>query len=108
MRPDDQRSGQRWRRGRDPDPDGVALAATVAAGVLLGGCAAVAAGTHATPLAVLLALAAAGLAAMPLSEAAERPVLAGAMVLVTLDRKSTRLNSSHRTISYAVFCLKKK
>src|SRR5437867_9753082 len=27
---------------------------------------------------------------------------------VILDRKSTRLNSSHRTISYAVFCLKKK
>src|SRR5207248_9530567 len=26
----------------------------------------------------------------------------------TRDRKSTRLNSSHRTISYAVFCLKKK
>src|SRR5207248_9037928 len=26
----------------------------------------------------------------------------------TPDRKSTRLNSSHRTISYAVFCLKKK
>src|SRR5437867_10169694 len=26
----------------------------------------------------------------------------------TSDRKSTRLNSSHRTISYAVFCLKKK
>src|SRR5438094_2601747 len=26
----------------------------------------------------------------------------------TKDRKSTRLNSSHRTISYAVFCLKKK
>src|SRR5437879_10988372 len=25
-----------------------------------------------------------------------------------LDRKSTRLNSSHRCISYAVFCLKKK
>src|SRR5437879_10590805 len=24
------------------------------------------------------------------------------------DRKSTRLNSSHRCISYAVFCLKKK
>ena len=24
------------------------------------------------------------------------------------DRKSTRLNSSHTTISYAVFCLKKK
>src|SRR5437773_5256291 len=27
---------------------------------------------------------------------------------VGLDRKSTRLNSSHITISYAVFCLKKK
>src|SRR5262245_65909773 len=26
----------------------------------------------------------------------------------TLDRKSTRLNSSHLGISYAVFCLKKK
>src|SRR5437879_11131457 len=26
----------------------------------------------------------------------------------TLHRKSTRLNSSHRCISYAVFCLKKK
>src|SRR5687768_18220791 len=28
--------------------------------------------------------------------------------LVDLDRKSTRLNSSHGYISYAVFCLKKK
>src|SRR5258708_25850233 len=28
--------------------------------------------------------------------------------LVTRDRKSTRLNSSHQIISYAVFCLKKK
>src|SRR3712207_9001534 len=27
---------------------------------------------------------------------------------VTEDRKSTRLNSSHANISYAVFCLKKK
>src|SRR6202022_4878045 len=27
---------------------------------------------------------------------------------VHLDRKSTRLNSSHTVISYAVFCLKKK
>src|SRR3712207_8198843 len=27
---------------------------------------------------------------------------------VGLDRKSTRLNSSHANISYAVFCLKKK
>src|SRR5690606_41384809 len=29
-------------------------------------------------------------------------------VLLNLDRKSTRLNSSHVKISYAVFCLKKK
>src|SRR5688500_19860674 len=29
-------------------------------------------------------------------------------VLVGEDRKSTRLNSSHLVISYAVFCLKKK
>src|SRR3712207_8676267 len=28
--------------------------------------------------------------------------------LLTADRKSTRLNSSHANISYAVFCLKKK
>src|SRR3712207_8165832 len=38
----------------------------------------------------------------------------GSSVIVTnegngdLDRKSTRLNSSHANISYAVFCLKKK
>src|SRR5438132_8180216 len=28
--------------------------------------------------------------------------------MVCIDRKSTRLNSSHTVISYAVFCLKKK
>src|SRR5256886_5783207 len=33
----------------------------------------------------------------------ERP-----MTALLLDRKSTRLNSSHSQISYAVFCLKKK
>src|SRR5207248_4905272 len=32
---------------------------------------------------------------------------AGVTLQVLADRKSTRLNSSHRTISYAVFCLKK-
>src|SRR5262245_62768237 len=38
-------------------------------------------------------------------------VVFAALTLVgiyTLDRKSTRLNSSHLGISYAVFCLKKK
>src|SRR3712207_7116919 len=32
----------------------------------------------------------------------------GERVQEELDRKSTRLNSSHANISYAVFCLKKK
>src|SRR3989440_8628215 len=32
----------------------------------------------------------------------------GAVTVSTKDRKSTRLNSSHDQISYAVFCLKKK
>src|SRR5690625_6485139 len=31
-----------------------------------------------------------------------------AFTRITADRKSTRLNSSHVAISYAVFCLKKK
>src|SRR5207247_5213247 len=31
-----------------------------------------------------------------------------AQAFAVLDRKSTRLNSSHEWISYAVFCLKKK
>src|SRR5258708_31869820 len=34
--------------------------------------------------------------------------LAAAAALTERDRKSTRLNSSHQIISYAVFCLKKK
>src|SRR5437867_6130039 len=34
--------------------------------------------------------------------------LANRRLVLDRDRKSTRLNSSHRTISYAVFCLKKK
>src|SRR5437867_12706916 len=33
---------------------------------------------------------------------------ANTLEVIRRDRKSTRLNSSHRTISYAVFCLKKK
>src|SRR5690606_41961767 len=45
------------------------------------------------------------------NEFASRPTLLNvlkAMVYSALDRKSTRLNSSHVKISYAVFCLKKK
>src|SRR5690349_23148490 len=35
-------------------------------------------------------------------------MLAGSVAALARDRKSTRLNSSHVEISYAVFCLKKK
>src|SRR3712207_8946806 len=38
------------------------------------------------------------------SQAHDHPVEVG----IASDRKSTRLNSSHANISYAVFCLKKK
>src|SRR3712207_8473418 len=37
-----------------------------------------------------------------------RPLLLPDRVPLVVDRKSTRLNSSHANISYAVFCLKKK
>src|SRR5438552_14111735 len=36
------------------------------------------------------------------------PVTFDHLDLVVVDRKSTRLNSSHQIISYAAFCLKKK
>src|SRR5690242_19138608 len=45
------------------------------------------------------------------ADAAVRAIKAGAKEYIPLppeDRKSTRLNSSHMSISYAVFCLKKK
>src|SRR5262245_64195766 len=35
-------------------------------------------------------------------------VVSSGLLAILLDRKSTRLNSSHLGISYAVFCLKKK
>src|SRR3712207_7867006 len=60
-------------------------------------------------------------AVRPLGRSATVPLNPSAFVAVTgngvllsedmarrLDRKSTRLNSSHANISYAVFCLKKK
>src|SRR5207248_11534998 len=64
---------------------------------------------------VYLAASAGAVAATARASAQSRP--AGVFVsaktteapsLDPTDRKSTRLNSSHRTISYAVFCLKKK
>src|SRR5258708_18842653 len=44
---------------------------------------------------------------VPLTGADVKAASAGAPSAVR-DRKSTRLNSSHQIISYAVFCLKKK
>src|SRR5438045_6263646 len=41
-------------------------------------------------------------------EAAETIIAKNSLCLRPSDRKSTRLNSSHLGISYAVFCLKKK
>src|SRR5688572_5546767 len=38
----------------------------------------------------------------------KRPDLQTPLIQEEVDRKSTRLNSSHSQISYAVFCLKKK
>src|SRR5688572_32430202 len=46
--------------------------------------------------------------ALALGLDAGAPGVAQAQDLGDLDRKSTRLNSSHSQISYAVFCLKKK
>src|SRR5690606_40198318 len=50
------------------------------------------------------------IAGMTLADAAaEESTLRGlGWLLAPVDRKSTRLNSSHVKISYAVFCLKKK
>src|SRR2546430_4435455 len=62
-------------------------------------------------VAALVPLAAAGHAAAVEPDTARAIVLDGLHVLgagIWVDRKSTRLNSSHSQISYAVFCLKKK
>src|SRR5256885_10980064 len=49
------------------------------------------------------------LAQRPLGQrAAVLDIVTAQKIAVHLDRKSTRLNSSHLVISYAVFCLKKK
>src|SRR2546429_3786083 len=47
-------------------------------------------------------------AAAATAPAAADPVALALHSMVMADRKSTRLNSSHGYISYAVFCLKKK
>src|SRR2546430_6086837 len=49
-----------------------------------------------------------GIAAKPSRRMTVEHKLAAQIVGIREDRKSTRLNSSHSQISYAVFCLKKK
>src|SRR5256885_5493946 len=49
-----------------------------------------------------------GLRNLQITEAIAEAARMGAAIDTTVDRKSTRLNSSHLVISYAVFCLKKK
>src|SRR5699024_1582579 len=129
----DRGSGLGRACGRSPQPRTDAARGGAAAGQRLDGAAAVAEGrvpVGARLHAVLAPLSAEGAAvslrtsrrrAFTLTELTEagatgergRQVIEAllrvrANVLVSGDRKSTRLNSSHVSISYAVFCLKKK
>src|SRR2546430_9097966 len=45
---------------------------------------------------------------MPDQQNLQDPTNVAEVIVFAADRKSTRLNSSHSQISYAVFCLKKK
>src|SRR5258708_12322157 len=47
-------------------------------------------------------------AALQADATTRKEIMAKLNDLLNRDRKSTRLNSSHQIISYAVFCLKKK
>src|SRR5471030_1004044 len=69
------------------------------------------------PLALLIAQSVAQMPTEPLGKGGAREfytgiskplILAVLAIALAIDRKSTRLNSSHLGISYAVFCLKKK
>src|SRR5690625_2125522 len=68
-------------------------------------------------MSIVLLLVGFGAVSLPLGLEAPNPFEQGTLVeqltelgiiLSFMDRKSTRLNSSHVAISYAVFCLKKK
>src|SRR2546422_4198696 len=87
-------------------PHETALIATIAVGLtyaLVGGF--IAARLHLSPLVGYLL---AGVAVGPFTPGFVADIkLAGELAEIG-DRKSTRLNSSHGYISYAVFCLKKK
>src|SRR2546427_12966733 len=98
----------------------------VASSVTVAGASAAAPGARRVKLAVVIEAAAMGLLNVAVTVvlrgtliapgAGDRAITVGATSVVKLqtkfvprgDRKSTRLNSSHSQISYAVFCLKKK
>src|SRR5256885_13317020 len=76
----------------------------IAARLVVGACTGVVAATAlAAGVAFGAAFVRAGLGSLTTAACAAATVGLGG-----LDRKSTRLNSSHLVISYAVFCLKKK
>src|SRR2546430_5919143 len=58
--------------------------------------------------AVILDLVLAELDGFQFGTAARAASWGARLPIIVIDRKSTRLNSSHSQISYAVFCLKKK
>src|SRR2546422_4144333 len=62
---------------------------------------------EAAPVATALLIAGAGGSAMT-ADLGSRKIRDEIAAMEVIDRKSTRLNSSHGYISYAVFCLKKK
>src|SRR5690625_6979601 len=64
--------------------------------------------TGKSPYAFLISLGAASAVLMLVFKDTILGVVASVQVSANEDRKSTRLNSSHVAISYAVFCLKKK
>src|SRR5688500_20100325 len=59
-------------------------------------------------LETMIALAAGFMIAASVTDIFPEAIARGGSTAALVDRKSTRLNSSHLVISYAVFCLKKK
>src|SRR5947209_1608566 len=86
-------------------PEGTATGA--AAGATVGGTLGLLAGIGALAIPGLGPFIAAGPIMATLAGIGSGAVVGG-VVGALIDRKSTRLNSSHANISYAVFCLKKK
>src|SRR3712207_8159512 len=76
--------------------------------LVAGGINSVAGGGSLILFPTLVALGLGTVAANVTNSVAQWPGYLGGVAGFRADRKSTRLNSSHANISYAVFCLKKK